>query len=177
MLAHAARLPVVLPGSQLHLGFVLAIMLAAGLWWVLGATAIGFRVRAVGAGVAAAAAAGRVHVARTVFRVFLASGGIAGLAGAAETTGRTFALYDGSPGFGYTAIAVALLARLNPLAVVASGIFFGALEASAAALQRDAGLPFALVTAVEAMIVLGVLAVERLGAESRVPAAAMPETA
>jgi len=70
-------------------------------------------------------------------------------------------LYEGiSPGFGYTAIAVALLARLNPLAVIGTGIFFGALEAGAAAMQRDAGVPFQFVVVVEALVVLGVIALE-----------------
>jgi ABC-type uncharacterized transport system permease subunit len=91
------------------------------------------------------------------------SGALAGLAGAVELTGVTFALYENiSPGYGYTAIAVALLARLNPAAVVAAGFFFGALEAGAAAMQRDAGVPAAFVSVVEAAIVLAVIAFDRL---------------
>lgn len=161
-LVEAARLPVLLAGHRLHIGFPLAVALAAGLWWLLRATATGFRVRAVGAGAAAAATAGRVRVERVVFGVFIASGAIAGLGGAVEATGVTFALYERiSPGYGYTAIAVALLARLHPLGVVCAGIFFGALEAGAASMQRDAGVPFVLVTVIEALVVLGVLAVDR----------------
>ena len=86
------------------------------------------------------------------------SGALAGLAGAIELTGVTFALYENiSPGYGYTGIAVALLARLDPLAVVASGLVFGALEAGASAMQRDAGIPSVVVSIVEAMIVLGLI--------------------
>ena len=126
----------------LHLGYALAVLLALALWWMLRATAPGFRLRAVGAGAAAAASAGGVAVPRVMFTAFLLSGAIAGLAGGVEVTGVTYALYEGiSPGFGYTAIAVALLARLDPLAVIGTGIFFGALEAGAAAMQRDAGVP------------------------------------
>lgn len=158
-LTNAARLPVLVSGQRLHLGFVLAVVLAVALWWMLRSTATGFRVRAVGDGAAAAASAGRVRVSRVVFGVFLASGALAGLGGSVEASGVTYALYEGiSPGYGYTAIAVALLARLNPLLVILAGIFFGALEAGAAAMQRDAGVPAVLVTAIEAVVILGVLA-------------------
>jgi ABC-type uncharacterized transport system permease subunit len=157
----AAHLPLLINGQRLHLGFAFGIALAIALWWVLRSTAIGFRLRAVGASVNAAASAGRVAVPQVMFGAFVLSGAIAGLAGGVEVTGVTYALYEGiSPGFGYTAIAVALLARLDPLAVVGTGLFFGALEAGAAAMQRDAGVPFQFVAMVEALIVLGVLALE-----------------
>ena len=161
-LAEAARLPALLPGRQVHVGLLLAIGLSLALAWGLRSTAVGFRVRAVGAGAAAAASAGRVRVGRVVFGVFLLSGALAGLGGAIEATGNTFALYEGiSPGFGYTAIAVALLARLDPLAVIASSLFFGALEVGASALKRDAGVPSELAGVIEALIVLGLLAAQR----------------
>jgi simple sugar transport system permease protein len=179
-LGSAARLPTLVPGERLHVGVVLAIALAVALWWMFRSTATGFRIRAVGAGPDAAASAGRVRVARVVFGVFLASGALAGLGGAVEVTGVTYALYEGiSPGFGYTAIAVALLARLNPFWVIFTGIFFGALEASAAALQRDAGVPSVFVTVIEALVVLVALALDRgreRASARNSPAAAAPMT-
>ena len=76
--------------------------------------------------------------------------------------GVTFALYEGlSPGWGYTAIAVALLAGLNPAAVVATGVFFGMLEGGAGAMQRAAGVPSAWVNAMVALVILSVLAVDQ----------------
>lgn len=162
-LSDALHLPLLLAGQRLHVGFVFAIVLAAVTWWALRATAMGFRIRAVGDGAAAARSAGLVDVAGVIFRVFLASGAIAGFAGAVETTGVTFRLFEGiSPGYGYSAIAVALLARLHPLAIVGTGIFFGALEAGAAAMQRDAGIPAQFALIVEALVILVVLAVDRL---------------
>jgi simple sugar transport system permease protein len=93
---------------------------------------------------------------------FLASGAIAGLAGGVEISGLTLALYENlSPGWGYTAIAVALLAGLSPGGVVVTGIFFGALQAGAGAMQRDAGIPAAWVGVVEALVILAVLALDR----------------
>jgi simple sugar transport system permease protein len=173
-LAASARLPVIIPGQRLHLGFVVAVALAIVAWWCLRFTAAGFRIRAVGAGATAAASAGRVNVDRVVFRAFLTSGALAGLGGAVQVTGVTYALFEGiSPGYGYTAIAVALLAQLNPLAVVAAGIFFGALEAGGAGMQRDAGVPAGFVSVIVALVILGVLAVNRartLASERALPA-------
>lgn len=161
MLAAAARLPTLIPGHHLHLGLLIAVGLAFILRWTLSATAAGFRVRVVGASPAAAASAGRVNVRRVAFEVFLASGALAGLGGAAITTGQTYGLFeDVSSGLGYTAIAVALLARLDPIRVIGTGFFFGALEAGAAAMQRDAGVPAVFVSVLEALVVLGVLAME-----------------
>lgn len=160
-LADSVRLPALFAGHRLHLGFVLALVLAVMLWWVLTRTAVGFRVRAVGAGRDAARSAGGIDASRTAAIVFIASGALAGLGGASEVTGVTFALYEGiSPGYGYSAIAVALLARLHPLAIVGSAVLFGALEAGAAAMQRDASVPSVLAGVVEALVVLGVLALD-----------------
>jgi simple sugar transport system permease protein len=158
-LSPSVRLPVLLDGHRVHVGLVLGVVLAVAAWWMLTQTAAGFRVRAVGAGTLAARSAGRIDPLRTAAAVFLASGALAGLGGAVEVTGVTYALYEGlSPGYGYSAIAVALLARLHPLAIILSSLLFGALEAGAAAMQRDANVPSVLAAVVEAMIVLGVLA-------------------
>jgi general nucleoside transport system permease protein len=163
-LDEAARLPRLLEGSRLHAGALLAAAAAVLLWIVLGRTAAGFRLRAVGANPRAAATAGLIRVERVAAGAFLASGALAGLAGGVELTGVTFALYENlSPGYGFTAIAVALLARLHPLGVVATGVMFGALQAGATAMQRDAGVPSVVVAVIEATVILMVLAAERLG--------------
>jgi simple sugar transport system permease protein len=157
----AARLPLVVPGTRLHAGFLLAIGGVVVASWVLSKTAAGFRLRAVGANARAAQSAGGIVVARVVTGAFLVSGAIAGVAGAVEVQGVTFALYESiSPGYGYTAIAVALLARLEPRWLVPSAILFAALEAGASAMQRDAGIPSVMVKVVEALLILGVLAAE-----------------
>jgi simple sugar transport system permease protein len=94
--------------------------------------------------------------------VFAVSGALAGLGGASEATGVTYALYEGlSPGYGYSAIAVALLARLHPVVIIGTAVLFGALEAGAAAMQRDAMVPSVLAAVIEALVVLGVLAFDR----------------
>jgi simple sugar transport system permease protein len=166
-IAADARLPIIIPGTRLHAGLLIAIVVAGILFWIFQRTAIGFRIRVLGAGPRAAQSAGRIDVARLTWKVFLASGAIAGLAGAIEVNGVTFALYENiSPGYGYTAIAVALIAGLNPLGVIASGVFFGVLETSALALQRDFGIPSSTASMVEALLILATLAVASLRGRS-----------
>ncbi len=156
------HLPAIVSGTRLHWGFVVAVAAAVALWWGLRSTAAGFRVRAVGANAEAARIAGQIDVPRTTTHVLLLSGALAGLAGAIELTGVTFALYENiSPGYGYTAIAVALLAGLDSLGVIATGILFGALEAGALSMQREAAVPAVVVTVVEAALVLLLLALTR----------------
>ncbi len=158
-LADVARLPPLFPGTRLHWGFVIAVLLALVLGWALRHTAAGFRLSAAGANPRAAAEAGRIDVARVTTRIFLGSGAIAGLAGGIELSGVTFALYDNlSPGYGYTAIAVALLAGLRPAWIIPSSFVFGALSAGAAAMQREAAVPAGFVEFVQAVIVLALLA-------------------
>ena len=158
-LQQASRLPIIVPGTRLHLGIVIAVVASVALWWMFRQTAVGFRIRAVGANPNASRSAGSIDVASTTLWVFVASGALAGVAGAVEVSGVTYALYESlSPGYGYTAIAVALLARLDPLGIVVTGTLLGALEAGGAAMQRDAGVPSVLVSIVEALLILAMVA-------------------
>jgi general nucleoside transport system permease protein len=153
-IADAARLPV-LPGSRLHAGFLVALLLAILLWLLFTRTAWGFRLRAVGLGPRAAEVSGRIPTRRVVAIALLWSGALAGLGGGVEISGVTYALFQNlSPGYGFTAIAVALLARLHPLGVVLTGILFGALEAGAQGMQREAGVPAVAVQVAEAVVIL-----------------------
>ncbi len=161
-IAGAARLAPLISGTRLTVAFPLGVLLAVAAWVYLMRTRPGFALRAAGANPVAARVSGRINVARVTAMALLASGALAGLAGAAEVCGVTFALYERlSPGYGYSAIAVALLARLNPLAVIPTALFFGFLEAGASALQRSAGIPSVTVYAVEGLVILVVVALER----------------
>jgi simple sugar transport system permease protein len=159
----AAQLPRLGATTRLHFGFVIAIVACVASWWVIRYTAGGFRLRVVGANPHAARSAGKIDVERVTMRAFLTSGAFAGLAGAIEVCGVTYALYENiSPGYGFTAIAVALLARLNAAAVILTGIVFGALEAGGAAMQRDAGVPSVVVSVVEAGVILAIVVFQRV---------------
>lgn len=156
----AAELPVLVPGTRIHAGVLIALALAMVAWWAMRHTAAGFRLRATGANPFAARSAGLVDAERVTMRAFLLSGALAGLAGAGEVCGVTYALYENlSPGYGYTAIAVALLARLNPIGTFVAAILFGALEVAASALQREAAIPSTTATVVEAAVILTVITV------------------
>jgi ABC-type uncharacterized transport system permease subunit len=173
-IAEAARLPF-LPGSRLHAGFALALGAAVVVWYLFARTYWGFKLRAVGAGARAAEISGRIDARRITAVALLGSGALAGLAGGVEVSGVSYALFQNlSPGYGFTAIAVALLARLHPLGVIATGILFGALEAGAGAMQRDAGVPAVAVNVVESVVILVVLLAD--AAQRRAPAAAKPAT-
>jgi simple sugar transport system permease protein len=155
-------LPAIVPGTRLHAGFALAVIACAVAWYVRAHMSSGFRLRLVGANANAAWIAGGVSVSRVTVGAFLISGAIGGLAGAVEVSGVTYALYESiSPGYGYTAIAIALLANLNPAGVIVAGIGFGAIEAGAASMQRDASVPASIVSIIEATLIL-LLAASRL---------------
>lgn len=157
-----ARLPH-LAGTRLHLGLLLALALALLLWVVQRRTLVGFQLRATGENPQAARVTGGVPIRRVFAWALLLSGGLAGLAGGVELTGTTYALFQNlSPGYGFTGIAVALLARLHPLGIVATGVLFAALEAGASAMQRDAGVPAVAVYMVEAAMIIAVLLSEAL---------------
>jgi simple sugar transport system permease protein len=159
-IAAAARLPV-LPGTRLHFGLVLAVSLAGILWVISSRTLWGFQLRATGVNPLAAQLAGRIDTKRMVAVALLASGAICALAGGTEVAGVSYALFQNlSPGYGFTGIAVALLARLHPLGTIATGILFGALEAGSGGMQREAGVPAVLVYLIEAVIIIVVLLTE-----------------
>lgn len=161
-IATRARLPQLGHGTRLHLGFVLAIVITALLAVGLRRTKWGFQLRAVGGGPRAAALTGRIPLARVAGAALLWSGALAGLGGAVEVSGVSYALYQNlSPGYGFTAIAVALLGRLRPGPVLVAGVLFGALEAGAGAMQRDAGIPAVAVQVVEAVVIITALLTAR----------------
>ena len=159
----AARLPLLLPGTRLHLGFAVAVILAIAMAVLMRRSRLGFQIRALGAAPEVARVSGRIRTTRVLAITFLASGAIAGLAGGVQVSGVTYTLLESfSPGWGYTAIAVALLAGLDPIGVIVTGVLFGALQAGAGAMQRDAGIPQVWVGVVEALVILAVLGLDRV---------------
>jgi len=150
-------LPRLLPPHRIHLGSVIAVVLAIVLTFILFRTAFGYQLRAVGEGAAAAEAAG-ISILHNTLRVFFMSGALAGLGGAIELTALTRRLYlNFSPGYGYTAIAVALLAKLNPLVTVAAAVLFGALSTGSYSMQRTVGISDKVTFVMQATILLFVI--------------------
>ena len=147
----AAMLPAL---GRVHAGLLVALVLALLAQGLVFRTPFGFRLRAVGLAPTAARFAG-ISPERMALWTLVLSGALAGLAGAFQLAGVTGQLYEGlSAGTGYTAIAVALLARLQPLWVIPSALLFGALEAGAAAMQREAGVPAVVTQVVQGGVIL-----------------------
>jgi simple sugar transport system permease protein len=114
-------------GLLVHLGFVFAILAVFAVWYLLTRTRFGYEIRLIGDNPNAAKYAG-VNIAAMTVLVFMLSGGLAGIAGMSEVTGVVHRLQDRiSPGYGFTAIIVAWLAKLNPWAVIPVAILFGGL--------------------------------------------------
>jgi simple sugar transport system permease protein len=146
-----AQLPALIDGTNCHIGLLIAIVCTGACWWLLFRTQSGFTMRAVGFNPLAARAMKVQTSTRTLQAVALA-GALSGVAGAAEMAGATRQMGMGGFGYGYTAIAVALLAGLNPLWAIPSALLFGMLSAGGGAMERSADVP-----AVTSYIVVGVL--------------------
>lgn len=144
-------------GTRVHSGLIGAVLLALLVWALFKYTVLGFDIRAVGANPRAAAFAG-VPVTRTVVMVALLSGALAGLAGAIEVAGRaSYVTLDMSPGYGYSGIVIAMLAGLNPLGVIAAGVFVAGVLVGADSMSRAIGVPTYLADVIVAVALLSVL--------------------
>ncbi|HTW88248.1 MAG TPA: ABC transporter permease [Candidatus Binataceae bacterium] len=157
-IAVAARLHLYLAPSRLNLGMGLAIALAVACFILLYKTTVGLELRALGRNRRACRFFG-VQVGALTVGAMALSGGLAGLGGAVQLSAITHRLYESfSPGWGFEAIAVALVARLNPLGVLPCALLFGALDNGAQAMQRTAGVSPVLVQVIEALVILILLA-------------------
>jgi ABC-type uncharacterized transport system permease subunit len=143
---------------RLHLGFILALLAAWGVWWLMERSTWGFQFRSVGANPHAARTAG-MSIGRSYILVLMIAGALAGLAGSAQVLGTEKALTEGIAGsFGFDAITVALLGRSRPLGTVMAALLFGALRAAGPTLQVQAGLPNDIVLVIQSLIVLFIAA-------------------
>jgi ABC-type uncharacterized transport system permease subunit len=147
-----------IPRFDAHVGFVVALASAAALSFILWRTPFGFAVRVAGNSRPAAAYAGFLLPFLT-WSVMLLAGALAGLAGGIELLGLHHRLIEGfSLGFGFKAVTVALLGALEPMAIVPAALFVGLLEAGSLSMQRQIGVPSALVVVIEGLTMLFVLA-------------------
>lgn len=158
LIADSARMPVIFEGFRIHWGFVLALFTAFLIWWILNKTTLGFEIRTVGANPDAAKYAG-INVKRTIITTMALSGMLAGMAGALEVTGLNFRHELGfSIGYGFDAIAIALLGKSHPLGVVLAAILFAAMRNGATRMQFLTQLPVDLISVLQALILLFVAA-------------------
>jgi len=155
----SATLPRLFGGDlRVHWGLIIALAAAFVVSWLLFRTTRGFEFRAVGLNPSAARYAG-MSIGRTIVLTMMISGGLAGLAGASEIVGTNGRLTPGfSPGWGFDAIALALLGGSRPLGVVGAALVFGALRAGATPMQAATGIPIDLVVVIQALVIMFIAA-------------------
>jgi simple sugar transport system permease protein len=159
--APAALMPT-LGDTRIHLGVLLALVCVPVVYALLWSTPLGFRLRAVGSRNSVARYAG-INVNRMILFALAFSGGLAGLAGLIEVASlHTRLKGDISGGYGFSGILVALLGRMHPVGVAFAALFFAALTIGAQTMHVIYGLPDALASAIQAVVVLAVLAADAL---------------
>jgi simple sugar transport system permease protein len=160
MFAPGARMPVLVPGTRLHIGLPLALLAAVMAWGLLQRTTIGLQLRAYGVAPRAARYAG-FSGRGTLWFAMLSCGALAGIAGAAEAAGPIGQLTPAvSPGYGFAAIIVAFAARLHPLGVCVSAFVMALLYIGGELAQSRLGLPAALTGVMQGTWLFALLACE-----------------
>ena len=156
----SARLPPLLPDPvyRVHWGFIVALIAAAGIWWLLRNSTLGFEIRTIGANPQAARYAG-IAVGRTMVLAMAIAGGLAGLGASLEVVGLNFYHTAGfSVGYGFDSIAVALLGRGDAIGVIPSALLFGALRAGASRMQFLSQIPIDIINVIQALVLIFVAA-------------------
>jgi simple sugar transport system permease protein len=157
-----ATVPSIIEGSRLHIGALMALVVVAAAWTVLGRTIKGFEIRVVGAAPKAARFAG-FDADRLVLFTFAVSGALAGLAGIIEVAGPVGHLQPGiSPGYGFTAIIVAFLGRLNPIGILIAGLFLALTFIGGEQAQISLKVPLDLTKVFQGILLFFVLACDSL---------------
>ncbi len=149
-----AQLPMLIEGTRLHAGFLLAIGAAILVYLILFKSKLGFSLRSVGVNPKAARYAG-IDIKKSILITIIISGAIAGVAGAALVQGVNDRLLPGiSPGYGFIAIVIALLGREHPLGIVFVAVFFGALMSGANLMYQTMGIPVAIAGTLQALVLI-----------------------
>lgn len=139
--------------GRAHMGIFVAILFALVMWAILKYTTLGYEARAVGFNPSASETGG-ISVQWTIVKALCISGALAGLSGAIEVMGVHYKIFDQfSSGFGFTGIAVALVAKKNPLGVVPAALLFGALSAGSGLMQLEAGVPQKITLIIQALVI------------------------
>jgi general nucleoside transport system permease protein len=180
LLPHNSWLPILIHGTQLHLGVVIAVIVAVAAYVLLWRTNFGFRLRAVGISREASKYSG-IHVKRTITVAMALSGAMCGLGGSMLVFGSIAhrMVTDGSlTGFtgsdGFNGIVVALFGALSPLWTILSAFLFGGLLVGGDALQVATGVPADMVTALEGIVVVFVVSLEYMRRRARARGSAPP---
>ncbi len=155
-----AYLATIIPGTRVHVGFLIAIAAAVGVWVLLYKTPMGFRIRAVGCNPNAAEIAG-IRSKKVFVIAFLISGGLAGIAGLTEINGvQHMLLQDFNSSIGSLGIGIAILANGNPIGVIFAALLFGVLNVMGITMGRLPGfnIPSSIIDLIEGIVMICVIA-------------------
>jgi simple sugar transport system permease protein len=156
-LPDALRLPVFISGTRLHIGFLIALAAAAGMWVLLYKTAFGYRIRVVGNNAKAARLAG-INGNRLYIAAFFISGSLAACAGFTEVNGVQHMLLQGfNPNIGAAGIGIAILANANPIGVIFASILFGALSVGGTIMGQTSGIPSSVIDLMQGFVMVFVI--------------------
>ena len=157
LISKGAWYPVIVQGSRLHMGFLIALGLGIFIYWLLKRTPYGFDLRALGSNPVATQFNG-ININRMIMVTMLISGGLAGLAGAGEVFGvQHMVSMQISAGYGFTGIIVAMVAELNPLVLIPVAILFGGLTNGSVILVTTTGTDSSIISVIQALVLLAVL--------------------
>lgn len=157
-IAVSARIPPIFPNLRVHWGFVIALFVAVLIWWLLQKTTVGFEIRMVGTNPDAAKYAG-INVKWIIILTMAISGALAGMGGTIEVVALNYRHELGfSIGYGFDAIAIALLGKSNPFGVVAAAILFGAMKNGGTRMQFLTQIPVDIISVIQGLILLFVAA-------------------
>ncbi len=157
MFPENARLPIIFPRTRVHLGIIFGIVVVIIIYIIINRTQFGYENRVIGENSTAARYAG-INIFKNTMIAMALSGGLAGLAGMAQVSGVIHLLQiQINPNYGYTAIIVAWLASLNPIAVLLVAVLLGGIEAGGYQIQMIMHVPFGIVGVIESSILFALL--------------------
>ena len=156
-IADSAKLPVMIPGTTIHYGVLVAVILTIAVALLIKRTSLGYKMRFAGYNPSAARFAG-LNNKMLMMTAVLLSGGLAGIGGSIDAIGSLYRLAPGfSGGYGFDAIGAAVLGKLTPLGLTISCLLFAVLRVGAGSMQRDLGVPFPLVKVIQGLIILFII--------------------
>ncbi|HBV88636.1 MAG TPA: ABC transporter permease [Desulfosporosinus sp.] len=156
-LAESVWLPYMIPGTRLHIGFVLAVLACVGVWVLLYKTTLGYRIRAVGYNAGAAEMSG-INSKKLYILAFFISGALAGVAGFTEVNGVQHMLVQGfNPDLGAAGIGIAILANGNPIGIIFAAILFGALKVGGTIMGQMSGIPSSIIELMQGFVMVFVI--------------------
>lgn len=156
-LSQSVWLPTFIPGTRLHIGFILAVLVAVGIWVFLYKTTLGYRIRVVGQNAEAAKLSG-IHAKKLYVIAFMIAGALAALAGFTEVNGVQHMLVQNfNADIGPAGIGIAILANANPIGVIFAAILFGALKVGGNVMGQMSGIPSSIIELMQGLVMIFVI--------------------